>query len=278
MPIDSFPQTAPWSPAAPVGTATLEIHGAEAPDDLVIRIDGTELRDDTPAAHLQPGLTGITVPFQDGTTRTVHILTSPADAPADDSAEARRSWRDRIAHARSLTDDALTIVVRPLPHRQNGDEPAPSHTSVFARQAVRAGAHLILHTRADADPHVEVVRESLSVIGGRVSIDLRRDWRAGALLAALVATWGPWFTYQERTIFTFYTIVMVPFVVLAITYGLGLVWGRAGQGSWLQTRRIAVGVVLALAVLAFAFFWPVWTATYIPHEAWQLRMWNPTWI
>lgn len=172
MPIDSFPQTAPWSPAAPVGTATLEIHGAEAPDDLVIRIDGTELRDDTPAAHLQPGLTGITVPFQDGTTRTVHILTSPADAPADDSAEARRSWRDRIAHARSLTDDALTIVVRPLPHRQNGAEPAPSHTSVFARQAVRAGAHLILHTRADADPHVEVVRESLSVIGGRVSIDL----------------------------------------------------------------------------------------------------------
>lgn len=107
---------------------------------------------------------------------------------------------------------------------------------------------------------------------------LRRDWRAGALLAALVATWGPWFTYQERTIFTFYTIVMVPFVVLAITYGLGLVWGRAGQGSWLQTRRVAVGVVLALAVLAFAFFWPVWTATYIPHEAWQLRMWNPTWI
>jgi dolichyl-phosphate-mannose--protein O-mannosyl transferase len=56
------------------------------------------------------------------------------------------------------------------------------------------------------------------------------------------------------------------------------VWGRAGQGSWLQTRRIAVGVVLALAVLAFAFFWPVWTATYIPYEAWQLRMWNPTWI
>jgi dolichyl-phosphate-mannose--protein O-mannosyl transferase len=108
---------------------------------------------------------------------------------------------------------------------------------------------------------------------------LRRDWRAGALLAALVATWGPWFTYQERTIFTFYTIVMVPFVVLALTYGLGLVWGRAGESApWLRARRVGVGVVLALAVLAFAFFWPVWTATYIPRDAWQLRMWNPTWI
>src|SRR5699024_915399 len=96
--------------------------------------------------------------------------------------------------------------------------------------------------------------------------------------AALVATWGPWFTYQERTIFTFYTIVMVPFVVLAITYGLGLVWGRAGQGSWLQTRRVAVGGVVAPAVLAFAFFWPVRPATLRPYQAWQRRMWNPPWI
>jgi hypothetical protein len=83
MPIDSSPQTAPWSPAAPVGTATLEIRGAEAPDDLVIRIDGTELCGDIPEAHLQPGLAGIAVPFRDGTTRTVHILTSLTDAPAD---------------------------------------------------------------------------------------------------------------------------------------------------------------------------------------------------
>lgn len=138
---------------------------------------------------------------------------------------------------------------------------------------------------------------------------LRRDWRAGALLAALIATWGPWFTYQERTIFTFYTIVMVPFVVLALTYSLGLLWGKDATAAevpigprtdvssvapaeaapadiiptpWISTalpaRRIAVGVVLALAVLACAFFWPVWTATWIPREAWELRMWNPTWI
>lgn len=115
---------------------------------------------------------------------------------------------------------------------------------------------------------------------------LRRDWRAGALLATLVATWGPWFMYQERTIFTFYTIVMVPFTVLALTYALGLLWGRrpdvgataAEAPTALRSRRLAVGLVLALAVMACAFFWPVWTATYIPREAWELRMWNPTWV
>src|SRR5699024_1240745 len=121
---------------------------------------------------------------------------------------------------------------------------------------------------------------------------LRRDWRAGALLATLLATWGPWVTYHAPPIFSSYTIVMVPFTVLALTYSLGLVWGRsAGRGSdrdsaavrrhspsGLQARRLAVGLVRALAVLAFGFFWPVWTATYIPREAWELRMWNPTWI
>ncbi|MDN6178289.1 MAG: phospholipid carrier-dependent glycosyltransferase, partial [Micrococcaceae bacterium] len=56
---------------------------------------------------------------------------------------------------------------------------------------------------------------------------IRRDVRAGVILAGLAATWLPWFAYQERTIFTFYTIVMVPFVVLAFTYCLTLLWGRA---------------------------------------------------
>ncbi|WP_245579751.1 dolichyl-phosphate-mannose--protein mannosyltransferase [Brevibacterium album] len=115
---------------------------------------------------------------------------------------------------------------------------------------------------------------------------VRRDWRAEAVLAGLLATWAPWFMYQERTIFTFYTIVMVPFVVLGLTYALGLLWGRqpgAEAGSprpegTLVLRRTVVGLVLAGAIMAFAFFWPVWTATWIPREAWEIRMWNPTWI
>ncbi len=119
---------------------------------------------------------------------------------------------------------------------------------------------------------------------------IRRDVRPAVILAGLAATWLPWFAYQERTIFTFYTIVMVPFVVLAVTYCLTLLWGRApGRqasrrrprlariSTALFARRMSVGIILAAAVLAFAYFWPIYTGEVIPFTAWNNRMWNITW-
>ena len=127
---------------------------------------------------------------------------------------------------------------------------------------------------------------------------IRRDARAGVILAGLAATWLPWFAYQERTIFTFYTIVMVPFVVLAFTYCLTLLWGRVPADAasptppkrlpsflrrgtlipWqLFARRMSVALILVAAIMAFAYFWPIYTGEVIPFEAWNNRMWNVTW-
>lgn len=123
---------------------------------------------------------------------------------------------------------------------------------------------------------------------------IRRDVRPAVVLAGLAATWLPWFAYQERTIFTFYTIVMVPFVVLAVTYCLTLVWGRvpvhglaspgpstkqrfARISAALFARRLTVGLILVAAILTFAYFWPVYTGEVIPFSAWNNRMWNITW-
>ena len=52
-----------------------------------------------------------------------------------------------------------------------------------------------------------------------------RDWRAGAVLSGIVAGWLPWFAYEHRTIFTFYSIVFAPWVVLTLVYVIGLVVG-----------------------------------------------------
>ena len=52
-----------------------------------------------------------------------------------------------------------------------------------------------------------------------------RDWRAGAVLSGIVAGWLPWFAYAHRTIFTFYSIVFTPWVVLTLVYVIGLVVG-----------------------------------------------------
>nr|WP_253272625.1 phospholipid carrier-dependent glycosyltransferase [Arsenicicoccus sp. oral taxon 190] len=108
---------------------------------------------------------------------------------------------------------------------------------------------------------------------------LRRDWRAGAIVVCLAAGLLPWFFYQDRTIFTFYSIVFVPYLVLAVTMVLGLVIG--GRTASPQRRRVgfvATGTFVALSVACFAFFWPVYTAQVIPYADWQLRMWFPSWI
>ena len=69
-----------------------------------------------------------------------------------------------------------------------------------------------------------------------------------AILAGIAAAWLPWFTYQERTIFTFYAVVFAPYVILAVTYCLGLILGPAHAS--LKRRRIGAGLVGAYVVLA----------------------------
>ncbi|WP_127130927.1 dolichyl-phosphate-mannose--protein mannosyltransferase [Georgenia sp. SYP-B2076] len=53
----------------------------------------------------------------------------------------------------------------------------------------------------------------------------RRDWRAWAILAGYAAMYLPWFAYAHRTIFTFYSVAFVPYVVLCLTFVLGWAMG-----------------------------------------------------
>lgn len=107
---------------------------------------------------------------------------------------------------------------------------------------------------------------------------LRRDWRAAAILAGVAAGWLPWFAYQERTVFQFYSIVFQPYVVLVVVFLLGMMLGRpddtARRRRW---GRAAVAVVVVGTVAMFVFFWPIYTAQVIPYEHWQWRMWLPSW-
>lgn len=108
---------------------------------------------------------------------------------------------------------------------------------------------------------------------------LRRDWRAGAILAGLFAGWLPWFMYQERTIFTFYAVVMAPFAVLMVTYVCGLVLGSADASP--QRQRIGRAVVcgyVAVAVAFFVFWWPIYTGQIVPRGFWELHNWFPSWV
>lgn len=108
---------------------------------------------------------------------------------------------------------------------------------------------------------------------------LRRDWRAGAILSGLLAGYVPWFMFEERTIYSFYAVAFVPWVVLAVTYVLGMILGTTRDS--LRRRMvgvIAVGAYAISCVWLFFFFWPIYTAQVIPYAEWARRMWFPSWI
>ncbi|MFB7612647.1 dolichyl-phosphate-mannose--protein mannosyltransferase [Kitasatospora sp. NPDC056181] len=107
----------------------------------------------------------------------------------------------------------------------------------------------------------------------------RRDWRAGAVLCGLAAGYLPWFAYQQRTIFLFYAVAFVPFLVLAVTMLVGALIGPSGAS---RDRRIigstAAGLLVLLIVWNFLFFHPLFTGETIPMDDWRRRMWFNSWI
>lgn len=112
-----------------------------------------------------------------------------------------------------------------------------------------------------------------------VRFALAPQWRYAAVLTGVVATYVPWLLYPERTIFQFYTVAIMPFLVLALTFALREVGGPREA----TTYRRAMGhnfviVFLVLAVALSAFWYPVWTGMTVPYDFWRLHNWLPTWI
>jgi dolichyl-phosphate-mannose-protein mannosyltransferase len=107
----------------------------------------------------------------------------------------------------------------------------------------------------------------------------RRDWRSGAVLVGIAAGWIPWLIYLDRTIFTFYVVVFVPFVVMAVAMTIGSIVGPSDATvTRRRTGTIAAAAIVVAMVLAGWWFYPIWTAEVIPYQAWHLRMWFSTWV
>ncbi|MCU1432662.1 MAG: glycosyl transferase family 39 [Actinotalea sp.] len=108
----------------------------------------------------------------------------------------------------------------------------------------------------------------------------RRDGVAVAVLSGVAAGWLPWFAFSHRTIFAFYAIAFLPWLVLAVTYAAArlLRWGEADP--WSLRRPLVRTVVVVLAVLVLAtsvYFYPLWTGQVITFRSWQLHQWLPSW-
>lgn len=107
----------------------------------------------------------------------------------------------------------------------------------------------------------------------------RPDWRIGLVLTGVAAGYGPWLLYPDRTVFQFYTIAFEPYLLLGLAFAIGLVVRpREGEPLRRSTGLVAVVVFLIAAVVLSAFWYPVWTAVWVPDWFIRLHYWLPTWI
>ncbi|WP_370111394.1 dolichyl-phosphate-mannose--protein mannosyltransferase [Streptacidiphilus sp. MAP12-33] len=107
----------------------------------------------------------------------------------------------------------------------------------------------------------------------------RRDWRAAAICVGVAAGYLPWFQWQQRTIFLFYTIDFEPYLALAVALMIGAILGHArARGDRRLLGAIGAGVLILAIMANFLYFLPLYDAQVIPIDSWRARMWWPTWI
>jgi dolichyl-phosphate-mannose--protein O-mannosyl transferase len=107
----------------------------------------------------------------------------------------------------------------------------------------------------------------------------RRDWRYGVVTVGVLVTWLPWLRWDDRPIFSYYAMMIEPFLVLGATLLLGEMLGPATASvRRRQVGAIAAGVVFVAVLLNFAWFWPIYTDGLLTTQQWLQRIWFKRWI
>ena len=106
------------------------------------------------------------------------------------------------------------------------------------------------------------------------------DPAATIIVSGIAAGYLPWFFFQGRTVFTFYSIVFQPFMILALIYCAQLFLSslrRKNERSY-QLGEFGIIALVALVALNFIYFLPLYTGEIMTYQDWLNRMWLPSWI
>jgi dolichyl-phosphate-mannose--protein O-mannosyl transferase len=106
------------------------------------------------------------------------------------------------------------------------------------------------------------------------SIEKRRmEPASNIIVVGMAAGYLPWFAFQDRTVFSFYSIIFQPFLILAIVYCAR--WFISQNQRW---GTIASAAFALLVFFNFLYFLPIFLGDVITYDAWYARMWLPSWI
>ena len=91
------------------------------------------------------------------------------------------------------------------------------------------------------------------------------------VLVGIAGTYLPWFFIQDRTTFYFYSISLLPFLILSVINLMNWALNKGLDRRYLYGYLVLVGV-------NFIYFLPILIGLEIPYSDWVDRMWLPSWI
>ncbi|MDI6023932.1 phospholipid carrier-dependent glycosyltransferase [Leucobacter sp. UT-8R-CII-1-4] len=138
-----------------------------------------------------------------------------------------------------------------------------------------------------------VLGRTVFAVRGRIVSPLLGSTVAASafVLTGYLSGWLPWVLTPSRpAVYQFYSVVMTPFAALALALVLvafarfdsrvltGTLLGRVDDQQALQSRRIAVLLLLVLTLILSLLFWPVWSGIPIPEWFYRAHRWLPGWV
>ena len=105
-----------------------------------------------------------------------------------------------------------------------------------------------------------------------------RDRTALVLVLGFLAGWLPWVIYLDRTVFQFYTVVLMPFFAIALAYVLHHYWRIGVIRGWQLKRERRISILVLATVLVAVYFASIWTGLATPDWVWRIQMLLPIWI
>jgi dolichyl-phosphate-mannose--protein O-mannosyl transferase len=102
-----------------------------------------------------------------------------------------------------------------------------------------------------------------------------RERVIGQVLLGVGALYLPWLLIPERTVFQFYAVSFLPWMILGLVLVMQILYRAIGNTK--LAKALVIGFFV-LATLVSIFFLPVNIGLVVPFDQWQLRMWLPSWI
>lgn len=118
----------------------------------------------------------------------------------------------------------------------------------------------------------------VALLGAVVAWVVTRRWTWGVPVIGVAVCWLPWFLNDDRPIFSFYAVTIIPFTIIALSLVANALIATRTSPRQTYAIGLTIGFYVLAAVVTFWYFHPILTDDLIPYDSWRQRMWLSRWI